>query len=108
MRIGTDIVHIPRLAAQIDQLGPALLDRVFTADEQRDCTGRAQSLAARWAAKEAVIKACGWQLQNIDLTHIEVVNEGRPAVVLHGLDAQVLDVSLAHDGEYAIAVVLVG
>lgn len=107
MRIGTDIVHVPRLVSQVNELGDAFLSRVFTASELAACGGRVESLAARWAAKEAVIKAFGWELQSVDLTAIEVVGQGRPRLVLHGLEGTVVDVSLAHDGDYAIAVVLV-
>ena len=107
MRIGTDIVSVPRLADQMRELGDEFLARVFTAGELADCAGRVESLAARWAAKEAVIKAFGWELSRVDLTDIEVVGTGRPSVVLHGRPEVVSDLSMSHDGEYAIAVVLV-
>jgi holo-[acyl-carrier protein] synthase len=107
VRIGTDLVHVPRLQAQVADLGAAFLDRVFTAAEQRECAGRMDRLAGRWAAKEAVIKAFGWRLADVDLRGIEVTGQGRPEIVLHGRADTVLDVSLSHEGEYAIAVVLV-
>ena len=105
MRVGTDIVHVPRLAQQVEDLGQDFLARVFTPQELAACAGSVERLAARWAAKEAVIKALGWELQDVALTDIEVTGEGRPRVVLHTTGA-VLDVSLSHDGEYAIAVVI--
>ena len=55
MRVGTDLVHVPRLAEQIELLGSSFLDRVFTPGEQRECAGDVQRLACRWAAKEATI-----------------------------------------------------
>ncbi|MEZ5157776.1 MAG: 4'-phosphopantetheinyl transferase superfamily protein [Candidatus Nanopelagicales bacterium] len=108
MRLGTDIVQVSRLAVEVEQLGADLLDRIFTSAEQRRCGGRIESLAARWAAKEAAIKALGWQLQDVDLRTIEVIGSDRPAIVLHGTSETVLAVSLAHDGDYAIAVVVAG
>jgi holo-[acyl-carrier protein] synthase len=102
--VGTDLVYVPRLATQIEELGAAFLDRVFTPAELADCGGRVEALAARWAAKEAVLKALGWELQDVALTDIEVIGPGRPRVLVPGYD---LDVSLSHDGDYALAVVVV-
>jgi len=106
MRVGTDIVHVPRLARQIEELGQDFLARVFTPQELTACAGSVQRLAARWAAKEAAIKALGWELQDVALTDIEVTGQGRPHIVVHP-NADVLDVSMSHDGEYAMAVVVV-
>lgn len=105
MRVGTDIVHVPRLAQQIEELGQAFLQRVFTAQELTTCAGNMERLAARWAAKEATIKALGWELQDVALTDIEVTGGTRPRILLHAT-GDVLDVSISHDGEYAIAVVI--
>lgn len=107
MRVGTDLVHVPRLAEQIELLGSSFLDRVFTPGEQRECAGDVQRLACRWAAKEATIKAFGWELQDVELRDVEVVGPGRPRIMIHSRSVQVLDLSMSHDGEYAIAIVVV-
>lgn len=124
MFIGTDVVHVPSFASQLDQEGSTFL-RVFTDREWRACApkaDRAASLAARWAAKEAYIKAWSQKLYGappiidpaeLNFAEIEVVQDafGRPTLELHGdvaaLGVPVASVSLSHDGDYAMATVLV-
>ena len=124
MFIGTDVVHVPSFASQLDQEGSTFL-RAFTDREWRACApkaDRAASLAARWAAKEAYIKAWSQKLfgappaidpAELNFAEIEVVQDafGRPAIELHGdvaaLGIPVASVSLSHDGDYAMATVLV-
>lgn len=124
MLIGTDVVHVPSFASQLDQEGSTFL-RVFTDREWRACApkaDRAASLAARWAAKEAYIKAWSQKLYGappiidpaeLNFAEIEVVQDafGRPTLELHGdvaaLGVPVASVSLSHDGDYAMATVLV-
>lgn len=125
MHIGTDLVHIPTFATQLGQPG-STFSRVFTDRELRTCAAkpdRSASLAARWAAKEAYIKA--WSqgiygqppvvgVDEVDLSEIEVVQDAfsRPSIELHGevarLGPAVVSVSLSHDGDYATATVLAG
>ena len=80
---GVDVVNINRFAEIIERT-PGFIDRVFV-EHERDKLLR--SLAARFAAKEAVMKAlgCGWSGGN--WRDIEVVRpaEGPPTIVLHGL-----------------------
>ncbi len=119
--VGVDLVHVPSFAAQMDQAG-SRWDGVFTPGERADASERADrtaSLAARWAAKEAVIKAWSCTLfgsapvTGEHVHHlIEVVADawGRPAVRLSGdvaaeLAGRSIAVSLSHDGDYAIAYV---
>lgn len=91
--IGTDLVEVERIAASVEKLGAAFLERVFTATERDYCLGHARPavhLAARFAAKEAVAKAFGTGIgRHAGLTDIEIVNgpEGAPAVRLHGAAA---------------------
>lgn len=124
MFIGTDVVHVPSFASQLGQEGSTFL-RVFTDREWRACApkaDRAASLAARWAAKEAYIKAWSQKLYGappiidpaeLNFAEIEVVQDafGRPTLELHGdvaaLGVPVASVSLSHDGDYAMATVLV-
>lgn len=113
LAVGTDIVRIARLSQHAD---PAFLQRSFTAAELESCGGRAESLAGRWAAKEAVMKALGAGVGEVALTDIEIAQEpsGRPQVRLLGGAAERAraagltdwQVSISHDGDYAIAAVV--
>lgn len=117
--VGVDLVHVPSHAAQVRQPGSGLVQRVYTAGERRDADGSPASLAARWAAKEAFIKAWSASMYGEppvmdEQIHqlIEVVPDawGRPRLRLHGELAKRLDgvdiaVSLSHDGDYATAYV---
>jgi holo-[acyl-carrier protein] synthase len=117
--IGTDIVKIERIARIIQRL-PQFIDRVFTPAEAEYCLSKAvpaQSFAARFAAKEAVMKAIGsgWS-EGIAWQDIEVTigPNGNPGITVHNACAQFMEskqihsihVSLAHEKEYAIAYVL--
>ncbi|GED97495.1 holo-[acyl-carrier-protein] synthase [Gordonia crocea] len=121
--VGLDLVSIPEFSEQLRQPGTRFTD-AFTAGERRDARAGAgdaeRSLAARWAAKEAVIKA--WSVSRfarrpalpmIVHSDIEVVtdNWGRPAIRLSGAIGDYLaqariHVSLTHDGDTAAAVVI--
>lgn len=114
LAIGTDLVRIARWEKYATD--ERFLRRTFTDAEIALCTGNASCLAGRWAAKEAVLKALGAGIGTVPLTAIEVGREpdGRPVLALHG---QALDraramgltrwqVSISHDGEYAVAMVL--
>ncbi len=97
LAVGLDIVTTTTFAEQLADHASVFVDSTFTAREQRDARGadavRVQRLAARFAAKEAFVKA--WSgaragrppsLQTVDLREIEVVDDGhgRPALRLHG------------------------
>lgn len=93
---GVDVAEIARVRAALDepQTGARFKARVFTAGEQAYCEGRGpgcyESYAARFAAKEATMKALGigWGAQ-MGWLDIEVVREpdGRPTIRLHGKGA---------------------
>jgi holo-[acyl-carrier protein] synthase len=116
--VGTDVVDLDRFRTVLART-PALVGRVFTADERayaerrRDPTAR---LAARFAAKEAVLKSLGVGLGAAPLRAIEVVRaeSGAPAVVLHGRAREVaaergasrFAVSLSHTDLVATATVV--
>ncbi|HZK81113.1 MAG TPA: holo-ACP synthase [Humisphaera sp.] len=88
---GIDIVETARIRKMADDHGQHFLDRVFTPAEQAYCAQsqrrRYEHLAARFAAKEAVLKAlgAGWR-GGIAWTDIEVIREtsGQPRIVLTG------------------------
>jgi holo-[acyl-carrier protein] synthase len=109
--IGVDLVNVDRFVASLERT-PGLRDRLFVANE-RDLPDR--SLAARFAAKEAVAKALGAP-RDLQWHDVEVTSDaaGRPSLVVSGsveaaaaqLGAHHWHVSLSHDSGHAIAVVV--
>ena len=112
--IGIDIVEIARLKEAIAQRGEAFLKRIYTDSELKSYRKKLPSLAARFAAKEAVIKALGKPTAGIKLKDIEILadEKSKPLVNLYGeaqnqakaLGLDKIAVSLSHSKEYAIAV----
>jgi|SRR5580658_773243 holo-[acyl-carrier protein] synthase len=92
---GIDLTEIERIQKSVDRYGARFLDRVFTGAEQAYCLRKrkaAESLAARFAAKEAAAKALGTGIsRGVNWLEIEVVREpgGRPSLRFHGRAAQV-------------------
>jgi holo-[acyl-carrier protein] synthase len=115
---GIDLVEIPRIADMLAAHGSRFLDRCFTSDEQayaaRNESRRAEHLAGRFAAKEAVLKALGtgWS-GGIAWTDVEVVRQptGQPTVRLHNICAQLAEdrgitdwlLSITHVRSHAMA-----
>src|SRR3990172_13369006 len=88
--IGTDIIECLRIAQMIERHGDLFINRVYTPHEIPYCQSRklaTQHYAARWAGKEAVLKALGtgWR-KGISWRDIEIRNDpgGRPTVALRG------------------------
>lgn len=116
LAVGADLIEVARIAEVIARHGERFLARVFTADERAVCGGRAESLAARWAAKEAVAKALGTGIGDVCWHDIEVLQDEkrRPTLRLTGRAASLADesglhtwaISLAHDGGMALAFVV--
>ncbi len=114
--IGVDIVEIARIEKAITRRGDGFLHRVYTEPELKLCHEKSASLAARFAGKEAIIKAIGTRNNGIGWREIEILAEpnGKPLVYLHGkaqnqadsLDLDRLAISLSHSKEYAIAFVV--
>ncbi len=117
---GIDIAEVPRIEASIARFGDRFLRRIFTEAEIRYCESKANRIeryAARFAAKEAAMKAIGtgWN-HGVAWRDIEVCRqpEGRPTIALHGkaadfaakLGAVHIALSLSHTEEYAIAQVI--
>jgi holo-[acyl-carrier protein] synthase len=87
---GIDLVEIARIQQSMERYGKRFLDRVYTAAEQAYCMRKrnaAESLAARFAAKEAGAKALGTGISHgVSWLEIEVIREpgGRPTIRFHG------------------------
>jgi holo-[acyl-carrier protein] synthase len=120
--VGVDLVHVPTFAEQLEVPGSRFA-RLFTPGERSDIAERGgdpRHWAVRWAVKEAVVKAWSTSLFGCEpvmgdeaLGQIETVTDvwGRPRVRLLGDVARQLgdcaiDVSLSHDGDHAIAYVV--
>ena len=116
--VGIDLTQISRMGEVIGRHGGRFEAKVFTEGERADCRVAhepAQHFTARFAAKEAAVKACP-PLRGQRWHDVEVVREadGRPRLRLHGEAAEAaaragvarLHVSLTHDADSAVAVVV--
>jgi len=111
--IGTDIIEIARIKQAIDRWGERFLHRVYTEAELNLYGTRPQSLAARFACKEAVAKLLGAKDKGISWQDIETLSypNGKPLLNLYGraqseaknLGIKDIAVSLSHSRDYAIA-----
>jgi len=117
---GIDIAEVPRIAEAVKRHGERFLRRVFTDGEISYCDSKANRIeryAARFAAKEAAMKALGtgWN-HGVRWRDVEVcrASGGRPTIIFHGVAAQVatrlkathVALSLSHTSEQAIAQVI--
>jgi holo-[acyl-carrier protein] synthase len=114
--IGIDIIEIRRIDDAIKHWGNHFLRRIYTDKELSLFGSSLESLAVRFAGKEAAIKALSVPENNLSWKDIEILSEpnGRPEVMLYG-QAQVqaqafglsrLEISLSHSRENAIAFVV--
>lgn len=114
--VGTDIIEIDRVKQAVERSGRRFLERVFTSGERDFCEARRDRFAcyaARFAAKEAVLKALGSGLAGCRWVDVEVsrIGGGRPEVLLHGAAAELAKekgiatvlISLSHDRDRAVA-----
>ncbi len=118
--LGVDLVRIERFRAFLRRDKQALLQRLFTREELAYCLARkdpAPHLAARFAAKEALLKAFGLGLRDgLSWQDMEVVRDslGKPFFRLNGRAAELVAerhlaeplLSYSHDGDYATATVI--
>lgn len=116
--IGVDVCEVDRLRRIIDTYQERFLNRIFTTVEIQYCRPKAdriESLAARFAAKEALFKAMGTGLRNgMTWTDIEVVNDplGKPEFRFYGRASELIGndramLSLSHTRQNAIAFVII-
>ena len=118
--VGIDVIQIDRVAHMLEAHGERFTKKVYTAAEVARCSRRrnqAQEYAARWAGKEATMKALGtgWR-QGVRFKDIENYNlpTGKPMIRLHGraremaeqLGATRIHISISHERHYAAAVVV--
>jgi len=119
LRTGVDLIEIERVRQAVARHGERFLAKVYTAEERAHCGGRVESLAARFAAKEAAAKALqtGVWRQGIGWTDLEVVSDEvsrAPSLRLHNAAARLAashglhdwSISLSHDRTHAIAFVV--
>ena len=118
IRTGVDIIEIERVKNSIEETEGKFCERVFTQKEIEYCESKKvqkyQHYAARFAAKEAVLKAISQLLESkfdIEWKQIEVLNDenGRPYVNIlkQRLNIDNIDISISHCKTYAVASVVV-
>ncbi len=116
LRVGVDLIEVARVEAALARHGERFLQRCFTAGEQADCAGRPASLAARFAAKEAVAKALGCGIGAVRWLDIEVISgpDREPQLRLLGTAQERANrlglsrwaISLSHTQAHALAFVV--
>ncbi len=118
--IGTDLAEVDRIQASVERYGTRFIERIYTPREiayVESKANRFERYAARFAAKEAGMKAIGtgWR-RGVRWQDFEVTNlrSGKPTLALHGVAAQVAEqlgvrsiaLSLTHTAAMAMAVVI--
>ena len=118
--IGLDATEVARIRASAERYGDRFFRKIFTPAEMAYCQARIRKyehLAARFAAKEAALKALGTGVaKGTSLTQVEVTNDdsGKPGILLHGVTRQMaqergisrIHVSISHTETLAIAQVI--
>jgi holo-[acyl-carrier protein] synthase len=110
--VGIDIIEIERIRRTLNCFGERFLRRVYTEREIEEVKGSVASLGARFAAKEAAMKALGG---GIAFREVEIQREGEaPHILLWGrakekarrINLRRVHVSLSHCRDYAVAIVI--
>src|SRR5438477_1565894 len=112
--LGIDIIRVGRIRETLERFGDRFSHRVLTEAERRYVRDRPETMAGRWAAKEAVSKVLGLGVRGIGWRDIEVerLPTGQPAIHLHGRAAARAEqlgmgriaVSITHEADYAVAI----
>jgi holo-[acyl-carrier protein] synthase len=116
---GVDLIEISRIDEVVARHGRHYLERIYTPAELEQCGKRAESLAGRFAAKEAAAKALGCGIGDVGWKEIEILGDEQnaPVLTLHGAAKQKADqlglmqwsVSISHSQSHSVAfVVMVG
>lgn len=114
--VGVDIVEISRIRKAIATWPNTFMERIYTQSEIINCKNVASRLAARFAAKEAVMKALGTGATGVNWHDIEVVSNdnGAPSIQLYGRahdkaqenGIKEFSISVSHSEKYAVAFVI--
>jgi holo-[acyl-carrier protein] synthase len=112
--LGIDIIRVERIRQTLARFGTRFSRRVLTPAEQRYVRDRPETMAGRWAAKEAVSKVLGLGVRGIGWRDIEIerLPTGQPSVRLHGraerraeqLGMGRVAISISHEADYAVAI----
>jgi len=119
LRTGVDLIEISRVEEAVARHGRRYLERVYTSAELEQCGRRAESLAGRFAAKEAVAKALGCGIGDVTWKEIEILGDdlNAPMITLYGSAERLAkefgvsnwSVSISHNQSQVVAfVVMVG
>jgi holo-[acyl-carrier protein] synthase len=113
LRTGVDLIEISRVSEVIARHGKHYLERIYTFAELEQCGKNVESLAGRFAAKEAVAKALGTGIGDVTWKEIEILGDESNAPMLHlyGMAAQTAkqlgltewSVSISHNQSHAVA-----
>ena len=113
---GVDLIEIARIEEVVTRHGKHYLERIYTPAELEQCGKRAESLAGRFAAKEAVAKALGSGIGDVTWKEIEVLGDenNAPVLTLHGealkkanvLGLSTWSVSISHSQSHSLALVV--
>lgn len=113
---GVDLIEIARIDEVVARHGKRYLERVFTPAELEYCGKRAESLAGRFAAKEAVAKALGTGIGDVSWKEIEILGDEQnaPKLTLYGmaenkareLGLTTWSVSISHSQSHSVAFVV--
>jgi len=113
---GVDLIEIARIEEVISRHGKHYLERIYTPAELEQCGKRTESLAGRFAAKEATAKALGCGIGDVTWQEIEVLGDDQnaPKLTLHGaalkmaneLGLSTWSVSISHSQSHSVALVV--
>ena len=113
---GVDLIEIARIEEVIARHGKHYLERIYTPAELVQCGKRMESLAGRFAAKEAAAKALGCGIGDVSWLEIEVLGDDQnaPVLTLHGaaikraemLGLSTWSVSISHSQSHSVALVV--
>lgn len=113
---GVDLIEITRIEDVIARHGKHYLERIYTPAELEYCGKRAESLAGRFAAKEAVVKALGCGIGDVTWKEIEILGDEQhaPTLTLRGVAAEkakalgltTWSVSISHSQSHSVAFVV--
>jgi holo-[acyl-carrier protein] synthase len=112
--LGIDIINVERIRAALARFGSRFTHRILTDAERAYARNRPETVAGRWAAKEAVSKVLGLGVRGVGWREIEIVRlpTGQPTVRLHDralrraeqLGMERIAVSISHERDFAVAI----